>query len=417
MKTTHTFNVHFWLKKKSIRRDKTIPIYARIRLDSTPVDVSTKQSTLEEHWCGKAGRLNPKVKDAKFINDEIDIVYSKIRRAYRELRDEGIFITAQAIKLRYSGEDTPMRTLSDLLKYHQQYEIKKLEQGTAKNYGSTQKYLLSFILEKYRTNDIRLSQIDYAFVLSFENYLRTCKPLMASQPLTNNGIMKHMERLKKMTTIACKLDAIKKDPFAFFNANFIPFDREFLNMEELLAIENQFFKDPGVGRVRDIFVFACYTGLAYIDTRNLKPEQVVFGIDGDEWIFTRREKSKTPVKIPLLDKAKRVLDKYSGSLYGKDEDLLLPVYSNQKCNEYLKIIASQCNIKKNITFHVARHTFATTITMAHGVPIETVSKLLGHKRLSTTQIYARVMEQKISDDMALLKDKLSSKQKELMKAV
>ena len=412
MKTTHTFIIHFWLKKKSIKKDGTIPIYARIRLDGTPADVSTKQATLKEHWCSEAGRVNLKVKNASFINDSLDDVYSNIKTAYQELKEEGKIITAQTIKLRCLGDDSPLRTLDDLFKYHQKYEIKKLEKGTAKNYNATEKYLLLYISEKYRTTDIRLTQINYAFVLSFENYLRTCKPLKKSQSLTNNGIMKHMERLKKMTTIACKLDCIKKDPFTFFNSNFIPFDRAFLTMDELLAIENLALKEPGLIKVRDIFVFACYTGLAYIDVKYLKPEQIVTGIDGDEWIFARRVKSKVSVKIPLLDKAKEVLVMYSDAFYGKKKNLVLPVYSNQKCNKYLKKIVARCKIEKNISFHVARHTFATTVTLANGVPIETVSKLLGHKKLSTTQIYARVIEQKISFDMQNLRAKLQDNGKQ-----
>lgn len=246
MKTTHTFIVHFWLKKKSIRKNGFIPIYARIRLNGTPVDVSTKLSTLEEHWFSDGGRINPKAKDANFLNSSLDDVHSNIKVAYRELKEEGGFISAQAIKLRYLGEDNPLRTLNDLLIYHQKNEIKKLAPGTVKNYGATEKYLRSYILEKYKTSDIHLGQIDYAFVLSFDNYLRTCAPLMESQPLSNNGIMKHMERFKKMTTIACKLDSIKKDPFAFFNASFTPFDRSFLTMEELWAIEELPLKDDGL---------------------------------------------------------------------------------------------------------------------------------------------------------------------------
>ncbi len=408
MKTIHTFSIHFWLKRKAERKDGNSPIYARITVNGQRAELSLKEHTPTDSWCSDTGRVNLRVSGSQKTNDYLSQVQSDLVDCKKELRKEGKFISAQSVKARYLGEDKSLSTLNELIKYHRDNEIKKLEAGTAKNYSATEKYLKRFIKKKFKSTDVNLGQIDYAFVLSFENYLRSCEPLMASQPLTNNGIMKHMERFKKMTTIACKLDAIKKDPFAFFNASFIPFDREFLNMEELLVMEKQPFKDPGIAKVRDIFIFACYTGLAYIDTKKLKPEQVVLGIDGDEWIFTRREKSKTPVKIPLLEKAKKVLDKYSYCLYGRDRDLLLPVYSNQKCNEYLKKIATKCKINKNITFHVARHTFATTVTLAHGVPIETVSKLLGHKRLSTTQIYARVLEQKISEDMSVLKSRLKS---------
>ncbi|MGJ8735042.1 site-specific integrase [Zobellia laminariae] len=413
MKTRHTFNIYFFLKKKSRRKDGSIPIYARIVVDGLRADLSAKEATLEEVWNSDAGRVNPKVKNAKVINETLDEVYKDLCQCKMELVQEGRFLTSQAVKLRYTGEDTPLKSLKDLFKYHQKNEVKKLDPGTAKNYGATEKYLLLYVKSKFKTTDIRLGQINYAFVLGFENYLRKCPPLIKSQPLNNNGIMKHMERFKKMTTIAVKLECLKKDPFTFFTASFDPFDRAFLTIEELSAIQDLDLKDIGLSRVRDIFVFACYTGLSYIDVKQLKPGHIVLGIDGDNWIFTSREKSNTSVKVPLLDEAMEILKKYSGKLYGRNEDLLLPVYANQKCNEYLKRIAVKCKIYKNITFHVARHTFATSVTLANGVPIETVSKLLGHKKLSTTQIYARVMERKISEDVAVLKSKLKIKHQNL----
>ena len=408
MKTTHTFIIHFWLKKNSAKKDGTSPIYSRVRLDGISADISTKESVLAEYWCPSAERVNNKVKNSNLTNNALNDIFTGIKTAYRELLEEGRFITVQAVKRRYLGEDSPILTLKDLFEYHRKNELIKLEKGTVKNYGATEKYLLSFLSSNYRSLDIPLAQINYAFVLSFENYLRTCKSLMKSQPLGNNGIMKHMERFKKMTTIACKLECMKQNPFAFFSAKFTTFDRQYLTIEELRDIEELELKDVGFQRVRDCFVFACYTGLSYIDVKGLKPEQVVIGIDGGEWIFTKREKSKTAVKIPLLGKAKEVLLKYSETSYGSKKDLLLPVYSNQKCNAYLKKIIIKCGITKKISFHAARHTFATTVTLANGVPLETVSKLLGHRRLSTTQIYARVLEKKISDDIGELRAKLKS---------
>jgi site-specific recombinase XerD len=160
--------------------------------------------------------------------------------------------------------------------------------------------------------------------------------------------------------------------------------------------------------VRDVFVFACYTGLCYIEVKNLKKKSVVVGIDGEQWIMVRRQKSSTPVKLPLLDEAKAILKKYANYPCSKNNYSLLRVFSSQKVNQYLKDIARLCGIDKNLTFHVARHTFATTVTLTNDVPIETVSKLLGHKKLSTTQKYARVIEKKISNDTIQLKAKLKA---------
>ena len=406
MKTQHTFNVHFWLKKTSIRKNGSIPIYARIRLDGRPVDISTKLEINEEHWSREAGRVNLRVKNASTINESLDIMYQNIFNCRKELQEEGRLLTAHDIKMRYLGLDTTLRTVKDLLKYHRENEIQKLAQGTAKNYIATEKYLLSYIQQKFRTSDISLAQINYSFVLNFEQYLRVCKPLMKSQKLSNNGIMKHMERFKKMTTIALKLESLKKDPFAFFNAKFDPYDRAVLTIAELNAIIELPLTDVGLHRVRDVFVFACYTGLSYIDVQGLKPEHIVMGIDGHQWVFTRREKSGTLVKVPLLESAKSILKKYSDYQYQNKKNLVLPVYSNQKCNKYLKIIAGKCGIEKKISFHVARHTFATSVTLANGVPIETVSKMLGHTKIATTQIYARVIEKKILEDVNVLRVKL-----------
>ena len=159
----------------------------------------------------------------------------------------------------------------------------------------------------------------------------------------------------------------------------------------------------------DIFVFACYTGLSYIDVKNLTKDNIVRGIDGSNWIYTSRQKTDQPVKIPILDTAQYIIEKYKEEM--KSEEHLLPVYSNQKINEYLKKIATKTKIHKNMSFHCARHTFATTITLSNGVPIETVSKLLGHSKLSTTQIYARVLESRISDDIGNLKNILYQQKK------
>jgi site-specific recombinase XerD len=406
MTITHTFNVHFWLKKSSIRKDETIPIYARIWIDSTPIDVSAKEAILQEYWCDMAGRVKTRTKNAKYINDILDDVNSKIKTAYKQLKDEGRLITAQAIKLRYLGKDKAVLTCKGLIEYHRENELKKLAQGTIKNYGATEKYIDRFMKKEFRSNDVHLAQIDYSFIVKFENYLRTCPPLRKSQPLNNNGIMKHLERLQKFTTLAFKHGWIKLDPFALYELKYEEFDCPFLEQFELDAMTVLCLSKESMRLVRDVFVFSCYTGLCYIEVKNLTKKSIVNGIDGEQWIMVRRQKSNTPVKLPLLDEAKEILEKYADYPCAENNYSLLQVFSDQKVNQYLKKIAKLCKIDKNLTFHVARHTFATTIALLNDVPIETVSKLLGHTKLSTTQKYARVVEKKISKDMIQLKAKL-----------
>ena len=183
-------------------------------------------------------------------------------------------------------------------------------------------------------------------------------------------------------------------------------EKDFLNEWELNSIEKKTFDIERLAMVRDMFVFCCYTGLSYVDMMNLKPEHIVKGIDAEPWIKTFRQKTSIPVNTPLLGQAQEILNDYKDNLRAKAKGTVFPVISNQKVNSYLKEIADVCGIKKNLTFHIARHTFATTITLSNGVPIETVSKMLGHTKIATTQIYARVIEKKVSDDMALLREKL-----------
>jgi site-specific recombinase XerD len=211
-----------------------------------------------------------------------------------------------------------------------------------------------------------------------------------------------------MVTLAYHLEWINRDPFIRWKPTFEKREREFLSANELSNLETYYFPIKRLERVRDLFVFSCYTGISYADIIKLNNTHIHKGIDGNNWIITNRQKTKKIVKIPLLDKAQELIDKYNNHPMTVISETLFPVISNEKLNLYLKEIADACGIKKNLTFHMARHTFATTITLSNGVPIETVSKLLGHTKIATTQIYARVIERKVSDDMAVLKSKLEN---------
>ena len=411
MRTSKTFSIHFWLKKTAEKSNGQIPIYARITVDGIRADVSTKRSTLPHYWVSSANRVNSRISGAKAINQYLDDVYAKLLDCHKQLHIENKLITAQAIKLRYLGRDKTVTTLKELLDYHFKNELPKLEPGTAKNYGATEKYLLKFLIKKLKVSDVKLATIDYSFITSFENFLRVCKPLRASQPLTNNGIMKHQERFQKMLNVAIKFNWIQQNPFILYQLKFDEYDSDFLEVHELEVFKNLTFDDKGLELVCDIFVFACYTGLSYIEVKLLKKDGIVTGIDGEQWINIHRKKTKTPVKVPLLDEAKRILDKYAEHPNINNSYSLLPVFTNQAVNRYLKKITELAGIQKCITFHVARHTFATTITLLNDVPLETVSKLLGHTKLSTTQRYARVLEKKISIDFSKLKDVLRNNKK------
>ncbi|WP_421824576.1 site-specific integrase [Flagellimonas oceanensis] len=412
MGSSNSFSIRFWIKKRSRKKNGRIPIYARIRFSGKYCDISVNRTTLEERWCPELGKIDHRAKDANGINRYLDEVHSKLLDCHRQLLAEGEVISAKKIKLRFLGKDQVVNTLKDIIEFHKIHEMPKLAQGTIKNYSSTEAYLLRFIKYRYHTTDIKLSFIDYGFLMEFESYLRNCKPLVKHIPLSNNGIMKHMERFKKLVTLAFKFGSMPRNPFTLYNMKFESYDSDFLEEDEIEKIKQLKLEEDGLNLVRDLFLFSCYTGLSYVEVKMLRERDIVKGFDGDQWINVKRKKTKTPVKVPLLHTAERILKKYKGHPRIEDAQLLLPVYSNQKVNRNLKIIAKRAGIDKNITFHVARHTFATTITLMNNVPIETVSKLLGHTKLSTTQKYARVLEKKISKDMAQLKKELNKKKEE-----
>jgi site-specific recombinase XerD len=220
--------------------------------------------------------------------------------------------------------------------------------------------------------------------------------------------MKHIERLCKMVNMAVTMDWLAKDPFAKYRQHFDKVERFYLTKEELSAIENKKFSIERLQTVKDLFLFSCYTGLAYIDTMNLTAGNIIKGIDGNDWLITSRQKTDTDVRVPLLPQAEELIKKYKDHPKAANHGTLFPVISNQKTNAYLKEIADLCNINKAITFHIARHTFATTITLSNGVPIESVSKMLGHTTIRSTQVYAKVVEQKLSEDMQNLKKRMAN---------
>jgi site-specific recombinase XerD len=235
-----------------------------------------------------------------------------------------------------------------------------------------------------------------------EHYLKTVRNC------NHNTTIKYIKNLKKIVNLAIKNDWLSKNPFIRFEGKIKAVKREYLTAEELQKIIELRIKIPRLDQIRDVFVFSCYTGLAYIDVANLTQDNIVRGIDGEWWIFTQRIKTENKSNVPLLPMALSIIQKYKIDPESLNKEMLLPVISNQKLNAYLKEIATLAGINKNLTFHLARHTFATTVTLANGVPIESVSEMLGHKSIRTTQIYAKVIEKKVSEDMKILKDKLEN---------
>ena len=238
------------------------------------------------------------------------------------------------------------------------------------------------------------------------------------KPCGQNTVMKHIERLRKMVNIAIRNEWIMKDPFAKFKPSYTKTTREFLSETEIETLESKEFSIERLRQVKDLFIFSCYTGLSYIDVMKLTKTNICRGIDGELWINTSRQKTDNTVRVPLLPKALEIIELYENNPRALAKGTLFPNISNQKLNSYLKEIADVCGITKNLTFHLARHTFATTVTLTNGVPMETVSKLLGHSSIRTTQIYAKVIEKKVSEDMQHLRERIkesSAKKESILK--
>ena len=405
MGTSKTFSIHFWLNLAKQREDLA-PIYARITVDGKRAEISLKRNTSVTFWDNKSKRTQLRSIQGKELNSYLDEVQSKILTCHKELVASFELITAASLKAHFLGETQKHKTLMDLVSYHNVNTKGTLKQGTLKNYYATKKYLKHFLGSKMKIGDIYLKHIKYSFIIDFEQYLRNGPWLQQNKPLSNNLVMKYLERLKKLMNFGLDLEWLEKHPFSRYKLKFSKKERQFLlkyELEQLKSIEITY--EP-YRVVRDIFVFACYTGLDYGKVKDLKSKHIVRGIDGQYWISIQRDKSGVMARIPILDEAQTILEMYRD--YPKKGETLLPVISNQKMNAYLKEIMVLCKIDKHITFHSARHTFATTVTLSNGVPISTVSKLMGHTKISTTQIYARVLEDKISADMNNLRGVLKN---------
>ena len=405
MRTRLTFSLNFWINGCRAENEEAI-IYARITVNGKRANISLKRKVPVESWDSSKGLVCGSKPFAKSLNKYLDQIRSLIYQSYEDLLNEGNLITASAIKNKFLGEDKRNNTLSELFEYHNSISVTSLSSHTIRHYKVTQRYLQKFLVDKYKTDDIYLTKLDYAFIKNFEFFLKSYEPKDHQKKMGHNTAMKHLQRLRKMLTMAYHHEWIDKDPFIRFKSSYVKNRREFLAQYELEQLEDFSSSLERLDIVKDIFLFACYTGLSYIDVAKLNKDNIETDLDGQQWIKAMRQKTSVELRIPLLNKARRILLKYQDHPRVSGRNRLLPTLSNQKTNSYLKEISDFCGINKNLTFHVARHTFATTVTLTNGVPIETVSKLLGHTKLATTQIYARVIDQKVKQDMERLELKI-----------
>jgi site-specific recombinase XerD len=404
-----SFSLLFYLKKPKNYVQGNQPVYLRITVDAARMELSMQRECEPTRWNAHAGRANGTKEDIKSLNVYLDSVQAKVYEAHRSLLDKKEPITVENMKRKLGGVTERPRMLLEIFRYHndqmqQLIQNDEFAKGTWVHFTTTCKHLANFIQQKFHQKDRSITEIDYSFIADFELYLKTgiC---------AHNTAMKYLGDFRKIVLLCLKKGWLQKDPFFGYKLSRREVNREVLTANELQAMADKQFASERVTLVRDIFLFSCFTGLAYADVAKLKRTEITIGIDGEKWVFTKRTKTDSPSHIPLLPMSLAILAKYEDHPKCCNSGLLLPVISNQKMNAYLKEIADLCGIHKPLTFHIARHTFATTVTLSNGVPMETVSKMLGHKNLRTTQHYAKILDKKISEDMQALRCKLSLKNK------
>ena len=398
-------SILFYIKRAKVNNLGVCPIYTRVTVNAKRFEFSTNKYINPDKWSSEGSKVKGTSEEARTINSHLDYLKSQVLEAEKKLFKKDISLNSENLKNELFGLSETKRMLVPIFQDHNN-KIKELvgkeyAPGTLERYTTSLKHTIEFMQWKYNVSDIDITKIDHAFVTDYEFWLRSVRNC------ANNTAVKYLKNFNKIIKLCLANDWLDKNPFANYKSKVKEVERVYLTEAEIQSIIEKDFKTERLSLVRDIFLFSCFTGLAYIDVKNLTKAHVSYGIDGEKWIFTHRQKTESASKIPILPVTQMIIDKYENHPQCINEDKLLPILSNQKMNAYLKEIAGVCEIEKELTFHIARHTFATTVTLTNGVPIESVSKMLGHKNLRTTQHYAKVLDRKVSDDMKILKEKLA----------
>ncbi|WP_342331906.1 site-specific integrase [Pedobacter sp. FW305-3-2-15-E-R2A2] len=373
------------------------PLFVRITLNSKFSDISTKKRVDVSAWNQTKQTLSGNGKEEALVREKIRLLINDINNAYNDLKYENKPLSSETIKARVEGYDKEPCTLNSLLSHHNIDLASLIEPGTLKNYFSTERFLKEFLIKQRKVKDIYLDKIDNKFITDFGIYMLNRVPDKGQKPCGNNTLMKHMERFKKVFGVALKNGWTMNQPFLHFERKIIHKDGDCLEIEELNRTRALDGLKSGQLIVRDLFVFCCLTGLAYCDLVSLAKEHLVKDSGGEYWIEMIRQKNRNFTQrkfhVLLLSEALEIIKRYKNNQFAIENKTIFPSFSNQIVNRYLKIIAEVANINKSVTFHLARHTFATTVTLENGVPMESVSHMLGHASIRTTQIFKSKKEE------------------------
>ena len=393
----NTLSVLFIIKKAKLLKNGEAPICMRITVNKRVVEVMIKRSIPVDLWNQKKECSKGKDRVATELNHYINTIRAKVLQIHRELEIDNKPITADTIKDCFYGRDKVQRSLLEVYAEHNEkcraLIGKEYTESTVTKFDTSINRLKEYIRSCYHRDDIMLAELDGQFIRDFDFWLKTDKHCQ------NNSALKHLKNLKKVVRIALANDWIKKDPFYGIHFKQEEVNVEFLSREELDVLMNKGFTIKRLEQVRDIFVFCCFTALAFVDVQQLSREHLIKDNNGTLWIRKARQKTNQMCNIPVLSIPQRILRKYEDNAECIKKGVLLPVISNQRMNAYLKEIADLCGITKRLTTHVARHTAATVVFLANDVSMENVSKILGHSNIRMTQHYAKVLDSSIMRDM------------------
>ena len=394
------FRVVFYLRSNYVNKEGKTSVMLRIYLNNERLSLgSTGISVKSSQWDKEKERIKGRTTEALNTNLQLDNIASGLQSIFRRIEMSDV-VSLERIKSEFLGKKEEIDMLMQLFEKHNGDVAKQVGvsvgKATLQKYNVCKRHFSEFLEKQYKRSDLKLTELTYVVIREFDLYLRT---EVGQNP---NTATKTMKTFKTITLLGQKMGVLLHDPFMNHRFHIEPVNRGFLTDEEILLIAHKQINIPRLELIRDIFIFSCFTGLAYIDVSNLTPDHIVT-LGDKQWIMTQRQKTSVETNVLLLDIPKAIIAKYGGKTYRNGK--LFPMLTNQKTNSYLKEIADICGIKKNLTFHLARHTFAT-MSLSKGVPMESVSKMLGHTNIRTTQIYARITNKKIEHDMEELADKL-----------
>ena len=400
-----TFGLLFYIRRDKTNKKGEAPVFMRLTINGERADASIKRFIEPHAWNSAKGKANEKSRGGKDLNLYLDAISANILRIQRDLELDKKEVSAQIILNRYLGkEQSDRHTLMEVFRAHNEkcraLSGISLAPATVVRYETTLRLTEEFLQMKYKKEDCYLDEVTNQFIEDFEFFLKTVRRCC------HNTTSKYLMNFKKIVRIALAKGWMKKDPFAQIRFHLDPVEREFLEKQELKAMLNKEITITRLAQVRDIFCFCCLTGLAFTDVQQLKAEHLVADIHGKIWIRKARQKTKNMCNIPLLDEAQKIIDRYRDHPYCQTHGVLLPVCSNQKMNSYLKELADICGIRKNLSTHCARHTFAT-LTLASGATIDNVAKMPGHANVNMTRRYAKVLDSSIMRDMEVVAENMA----------